>query len=107
MVNARRRPNEHANLAKAGRVRNSSSFRVVAHPLRWLPGLVDARVPRHQQEEREVNETEHLCRLRVTRCRGLQPEPAERDEADRKGDQEAPEDRPAVANRSDLAAIEP
>ena len=62
---------------------------MIGHPLRHRLGLIDLRVPGHEDEEREVDDAEDARGVRVSRRRGLQAEIAERDEADREREQEA------------------
>src|SRR6185436_14341850 len=72
---------------------------MIGHPLRHRLGLVSLRVPRHQDEEREVDHCENARRVGVRRRRRLQAEIAEREEADGERKQEAAIQPAAIADR--------
>src|SRR5690606_22507386 len=76
-------------------------------PIRRRPELVDLRVPRHQQEEAEVDQAAQLRDLLAPVRRRLRAEIAEDEEGDHEQRQEGLVDRAAVADRLDRAAVEP
>src|SRR5262245_34747970 len=80
---------------------------MVGHPFRHRLGCIDFRVPGHENEERKVDSRKDTCKLRVERRDVLQAEVAERDEAQREGEQERFEDPASITYRLDRRAIEP
>src|SRR5262245_50646968 len=91
----------------ASRAARFFSVSMIGHPLRHRLGLVRLRVPRHEDEEREVHHREDARGVRVRRRRWLQSEIAEGEEADGERDQEAAIQPAAIADRLHRRAVEP
>src|SRR5688500_6234309 len=56
---------------------------MVGHPIRYRLRLIGLRVPRHENEKREVDDGEDARGIRVARCRRHQAKITERNEAHR------------------------
>src|SRR3989338_513441 len=77
------------------------------HAVRLGLALVDPGVPGHQQEEREVHHGQYPRDQGVGRGGGHQAQPAEADETDHEQRQKDLVDRAAIADRLDLAPVQP
>src|SRR6202035_1143086 len=71
-----------APLATAQASSSARLVRMVDHPLRHRFDFIDARIPRHQQEVREIAASEDACQYDVHPFSGLQTKIPEGDEGD-------------------------